>query len=122
MIGGHRVDLGIVGKSVIDQIECVVAHAVRQCFLPAFNRRFPRALFRLDEIWRALTLDRNAVNIENAVDDLNFVARQSDHALDVIGRSVLRQTKYHHVAPLGQPIAGNFPENSGGDSGNENLL
>src|SRR5262249_52413920 len=46
VVGRHRIDLGIVGKAIVNQIECVIAHAVWKCFLPAFDRRIARAFFR----------------------------------------------------------------------------
>ena len=48
----------------------------------------------------ALARDRFAVQIDNAVLHLDMVARQADHALDVVRLVVPRQLEHHHVAAL----------------------
>ena len=53
-------------------------------------------------------LHRLAVDVQHAVDHLDAVAGQADHALDVVGGVVLRQPEHHDVAALGlaeAPIA-----------------
>jgi len=63
--------------------------------------------FSLDEVRRAFVLDRHAVDAHDTVDHLDLVARQSDYALDVISRGVLRQPKHHHIPALRKPVSGN---------------
>ena len=122
VVGRHGVDLRVVGKTVIDQIERIIAHAVRQCFLPALDRRVARAFFRFDEVGARSRLTGAPLMLTHAVDDLDLVARQTDHALDVIGRRVLRQPKHDHIAALSATSRREAAAKVGGDSGSEYLL
>ena len=55
-----------------------------------------------DEIVDAFTFFTGfAVDVEHAVYHLDLVARQADHALDVVGLVVARQLEHDHVAAVG---------------------
>ena len=96
--GRHRVDLRVVVEGVIDEIERVVAHAVRQRLLPALDALDARPVLGADKVLGLLALDRHAVDVEQALDHLDLVARQPDHALDVVGGVLARQAEHHDVA------------------------
>src|SRR5206468_7896826 len=70
--------------------------------LPALHARggIRAAGVLADEIGQALALDGLVVDVEQAFPHLNAVARQADHALDVIGGVVLRQAEHHDVTPV----------------------
>ena len=85
-----------------------VAHAVRQRLAIALDALHDAVVVG-DEVVDALALDRRAVDVEHAVDHLNAVAGQTDDALDVVDRVVLRQAEHHDVAALrlrGEKAAG----------------
>src|SRR5262249_56756548 len=63
--------------------------------------RGARAFLGLDEVLDTLALDRLAVDMEHAVDHLDAIAGQADHALDVVSGIVLRQPEHDHVAAGG---------------------
>ena len=98
----HGVDVGVVVEAVVDAIERFIADAVRQRFLPALDARggVGAAGVLADEIGKPLALDRLVVDVEQAFPHLDAVARQADHALDVIGGVVLRQAEHHDVAAV----------------------
>ena len=44
---------------------------------------------------------RRAIDVQDAVDHLDAVARQANHAFDVVDRRVFRQPEHDDVAALG---------------------
>src|SRR6266851_4333524 len=120
MAGWHGVDVGVVVKAVVDAIERLMTDAVRQGFAPVLHLGggIGPAQITADEVRQPLALHRGAVDGEQSLLHLNTIAGQSHHALDVIGRSIFRQTKYNDVAARGfEPKMS--PENSGGEKGSE---
>src|SRR5581483_9936205 len=87
----HDVFLRVVVETVVDQIECRIGHAVRQRLAPALHALRRGGLIGVDEVFNALALHWLAVDVEQAFAHLDAVAGQTDHALDVVGRVVLRQ-------------------------------
>ena len=51
-------------------------------------------------IARRLARHRLAVDVEHAVEHLDLVAGQADHALDVVGARLARRAEHHDVAAL----------------------
>ena len=102
MAGGHLEDIGIVEEAApIVQLVNLVACAARQR-LPIGHRPAAVACAEIDRLLADLfLLHRRAVDVKNTLQDLDFIARQTDHPLDVIGGIILRQLEDGDVAPFG---------------------
>src|SRR6478672_4627897 len=105
MAGRDGIDLRVVCKTVLDEIERVIAFAVGQNFFPTLHRLLAHAFFVVNPRRRGLMLDWCAVEHDLSVNDLDLVTGQSDHALNVIDRRVLRQTEDDHIAAFGRESA-----------------
>src|SRR6202008_587737 len=81
-------------------IERVVAHAVRQRFVKLFDWFIAPARTLADVVFDLLAVDRIAVNNDLTTQHLDAVPRQTDHALDVVGGVIVRQTKNDDIATL----------------------
>ena len=83
------------------EIEHVVGHAVRQRLADSVGtcRSRPRRLV-IDESSPRSLRHGLAVDVQHAVDHLDLVAGQADHALDVVGLVVARELEDDDVAAL----------------------
>src|SRR6476646_4401603 len=97
---GHSVHFGIVADAFVDEIEHGIGHPVRQGLYVARGVPLASRLVAHDEIVDALFLHRLAVDVQHAVNHLDLVAGQADHALDIVGLVVARQLEHDHVAAL----------------------
>src|SRR5947209_2839205 len=81
----HLIDRRVVVKAIIHQAEGCVAHAVRQCLPPTLNSGDTRPFLGLYKVLDALAAHRLSVDVKNAVDHLDAIARKPDNPLDVVG-------------------------------------
>ena len=99
--GRHHVDVGVVPVAASPSSSMIVVrHAARQRLAIMRHRLGRGRNRRRSGNPRSAGARRLAVDVEHAVDHLDPVARQADHALDVVGRVVLRQLEDGDVAAL----------------------
>ncbi|MNQ86850.1 hypothetical protein D3C85_1020540 [compost metagenome] len=97
MAVGHLIDRGVVQIAAGPEVLGHEALAVRQGLANLRHRA------RAEHVGQFGAADhdirnRRAVDVELVGDHLHLVARQADHALDVVGLVVARQLEHHDVA------------------------
>ena len=97
MPGRHAVHFRVVVGVLVARLPDPVLAPVGQG-LDVFGH--PLAIARRPDAHPA-AFNRLAVDVQDAVRNLNRVAGQANDALDVVGRVVLRQLENHDVATLG---------------------
>ncbi len=97
MPGGHLIDRRVVVEAVLVEVEGVVGDTVGQGLAIA-PRPDLAAVLGVDEVIDPDARDGRTVDVHLAGDHLDAVARQTDHALDVVDVGLARQPEHHHVA------------------------
>ena len=99
----NQINIRVIGVTVVGGFQDVMFTAVWQCLQDARDApEMAGPCIVDDKFARSVTLHRLAVDMQTAVLALDLVTRQSDDALNVIGRIVGRQFEYRDIAAFGQ--------------------
>jgi hypothetical protein len=85
--------LRIIEETAVREIERLVTRAVGPHLAPVF-----RGPALLEGVREALALDRRSIEIELPLDHLDAIARQPDHAFDIVDRCVPRVAVHRDIA------------------------
>ena len=100
----HAINIGVVEIAIEVSIKGMVSGAVGQFFLKLGKRLLSAMFVVIDEILNLFALDRDVIDVEKSVFDLNAVARQTNDTLNIIGLVVARQLEHRDITAFRNPV------------------